>query len=770
MRPMIAKYIKRIGKLRIYTETDGRGRTFRKVFVDYVPVAYFDVEKINERKMAVIDLVEQGHCNQHQAGIICEFHRNTVFKILRVKRLLGIEAVFEDNRGPNGPFKYIGTVRSHIKKLLRKYPDCTDQTIADMASKELSIEVSRNAVARIRFEKEELNRLNRRKSKAELLMDAHCADALDKRNYEKNQLELDFIWDQEIKEASEECSSEGSVEVSGHSRQSLVERLSIGEHFNFAGQLMHHYFLNETGFDEITSVYPVNPDSVYQNQAILSTIFHGINLGVPSIEGLKLINASDMGVLIGQNRSPDKTTIRKQLSEMAELYKSDTLIDNFARVLLEQDFIDREVFFIDGHFLPYYGLKVIAKGYYTVRRMAMKGNELYVITDLQGRPLFFITESNEIDFRPIISRSVKKLQEYGIDRPVLVFDRGGYGIHFFKELDKDADFFTWAKYVGDKDLNSIPDSDFTVGLSFSDHKYEVAQEIRTVKESVQTAKKEGRSEPDSIELRMVVLKNVDTGKRMPIYTNNKSRPLHEIALYMLNRWGKSENVFKEMMARFNLDYHPGYDPKELENQPLVDNPDIPLIKQAVRLLKREIARYEQEIVVLEAKESKGGDIRRQKKICEYNDEIIKAREDIAGFENKLSELPDKVSILDLLNGKPMNRCDLEKKKLYDLMQFMAYNSREKLVEVFRTCYSDNRDVKQVLDRITASPGNIKLHGQTLFVVLDWIQNNIHREAAIKLCQKLNEKAVRMVGGLNIKLAFYISKYPKCSIKRSSCTN
>ena len=111
-----------------------------------------------------------------------------------------------------------------------------------------------------------------------------------------------------------------------------------------------------------------------------------------------------------------------------------------------------------------------------------------------------------------------------------------------------------------------------------------------------------------------------------------------------------------------------------------------------------------------------------------------------------------------------------KKKLYDLMQFMAYNSREKLVEIFRDCYNDKRDVKKVLDRITASPGNIKLCGQTLFVVLDWIENNIHREATIKLCQKLNEKAVRMVGGLNLKLAFYVSKYPKNSIKRHACTN
>lgn len=400
----------------------------------------------------------------------------------------------------------------------------------------------------------------------------------------------------------------------------------------------------------------------------------------------------------------------------------------------------------------------------------MKGNELYLITDLQGRPLFFITESNEIDFRPIILKSAKKLKEYGIDRPVLVFDRGGYGVHFFTQLDKDADFVTWSKYVGDKALANIPESAFTVGLSFSDHKYEVAQEIRTVKESVQSAKKDGRSEPASIELRMVVLKDVDTGKRISIYTNNRTKPLHNIAFYMLNRWGKSENVFKEMMARFNLDYHPGYDPKELENQPLVDNPDIPLIKHAVRKLKKDIAECEIEILLLEAKENKRQDIRRQKKILNYHDEINEAKKDITGFENRLSELPDKVSILDLLDGKSMNRCDLEKKKLYDLMQFMAYNSREKLVEVFRDCYNDKRDVKKVLDRITASPGNIKLCGQTLFIVLDWIENNIHREAAIKLCQELNKKAVKMVGDLNLKLAFYISKHPKTGMKRQTCTN
>ncbi|RLC26664.1 MAG: hypothetical protein DRH56_04180 [Deltaproteobacteria bacterium] len=288
------------------------------------------------------------------------------------------------------------------------------------------------------------------------------------------------------------------------------------------------------------------------------------------------------------NQAPEKESIRAHLTSMAEHYLSIKLIDQFARVLLKRNLIDPEVFFIDGHFMPYYGLNVIAKGYFTVRRLAMRGNELYAITDLQGRPLFFITESNEIDFRPIISHSASKLIEYGTNRPILVFDRSGYGVHFFKELDKTAEFVTWAKYVGKKSLADIPDSAFTVGMRFTDHKYLIAQQTRAVKESVQTAKREGRSEPTSIELRMVVLENIETGKRIAIYTNNKKKPLSDIAYYMLNRWGNSENIFKEMMARFNLNYHPGYDIKEFENQPLVDNPDIALIKKAIRILKKEI--------------------------------------------------------------------------------------------------------------------------------------------------------------------------------------
>lgn len=765
---MIATGSERIGNLRIFTEKANRDQVFKHVYVDYVPVVRFNQEDLNERRLAAVQLVERGHCNQKTAAKICGFHRNTVFKLLRTKRLLGIEAIFEDDRGPKGPYKYIGKIRSYVKMLLRKHPDWKDQDIADQASRDLKEKISRSAVARIRTEKQDnKSRRNACLSKADLTKLMAMADTVDRQAFDDRQMELNFEWDKEIKAKSDECEKEDPLESRKKSEQSLISRLQKGGRFNFCGPLMHHLFLQEIGFESLISDFPNNPTATYRSIDILSTLFHSINIGLPSIEALKLINASELGVVMGLDRSPEKETVRDHLSTMAGENLSGLLIDRLAERLLDRDFINPEVFFIDGHFLPYYGMSVIAKGYYTVRRLAMRGNELYAITDLQGRPLFFITESNEIDFRPIIMRSAQKLIGYGITRPILVFDRGGYGVHFFKQLDECADFVTWAKYVGDKTLAGIQRSSFQVGIWLNGKKYLVYEESRQVSESAQTARKDGRDKPASVMLRMVVLENVDTKKRVAIYTNNIDKPLWDIAHYMLSRWGDSENIFKEMMARFNLNYHPGYDIKELENQPLVDNPDIPLIKKAIRILQKDIDKLENELLLIDAKDSRRKDKRRLAKKVEINQLIGEKKEDIAGFNEKLNQIPEKVSILDVLKGKPMNRCELEKKKLYDLMQFMAYNSRERLVELFRECYHDNRDVKKVLDMITGRAGYIKLVGQTLIVVLDWIENKKHREAANRFCQLLNSRMIESVGRLKFKLVFYVSKTPLSPTKRQS---
>ena len=735
---------------------DERNRKIKYIFMDRRPVVHFDINSPAERKIAVVHLIERGVCNIKTAGELCGFHRNTASKIIQAKKLLGIEAVLSDDRGLKKPYKYIDQVCSHIEQLLSEHPEWKDQDIAEQAGKDLHIEISRSAVARIRTGEEEKPSLP---AKAELFDMAKEAEAFEKEHLKQRQLWLNFDTEPELKQTAEECSKEFPPQPKFETQQTLIEQLQQGMKCSFAGGLMHHLFMQEIGFEEIMAPFLLRPGATYQSVDVMGTIFHSIAHGLPSIETLKLVNANEFGLLIGRSRTPDKKTLRECLGQMADQHLSGDLIDAFARRLLDQERIDREVFFIDGHFLPYYGLNVIAKGYFTVRRLAMKGNELYAITDLQGRPLFFITESNEIDFRPIIARSAEMLVDFGIDRPILVFDRGGYGIHFFKELDQTADFVTWAKYLSEKSLNSIPDQSFSVGVFCGDNRFMVAEEKRTVAESIQTASNDGRKTPSSLEVRLVVLKDVDTGRRLGVFTNNTTKPAHDIAFYMLQRWGKSENVYKDLMATFNLNYHPGYDIKELEQQPFVDNPEIALIRKAIKVLKKEAQAIQDEILLTEAKLAKRNDRRNVEKVSALEMSLADKKKDIAEFQQKISTLPDKVSIIEILKGRPMSRCDLEKKKLYDLMQFMAYHSRERLVELFQECYDDRRDIKKVLQMITRRPGLVKLVGQTLIVMLEWIENRKHRQAAKELCRKLNQLNIRMVGPLDLRLSFHVVRFP-----------
>lgn len=753
----------RIGRFLVIEQLDERGRLFKTLFMDYIPVARFEVHQIKERRLAAVDLVERGACDRKTAGNLCGFHRNTVVRLVRAKRLLGLDAIVNDARGLKAPYKYVDEIRSHIKRLLDDGADRTDEAIAKQAAKDLGLDISRSSVARIRIGQRSGSQGANRLNKKELMDMAKVAEAIDREDFDAQQLKLHFEQDPELKAKSREAGHEAPPKAETQSQRALIERLQEGQRCVFAGGLMHHLFLGEIGFKDLVDCFPATSGATYQASDILATLFHSVNQDIRSIEALKLVNAGELGVLTGCCRAPDKETVRDHLTLMAHHYFSGALIDGFARRLLEQARIDREVFFIDGHFLPYYGLNVIAKGYYTVRRLAMRGNELYAVSDLQGRPLFFITESNEIDFRPIICRCAAMLEDWGIARPLLVFDRGGYGIHFFSELHRQADFVTWAKYVTEASLERIAEESFRTGLIGNGHRYLVVEQTRTVSESAQTAQREQRTKPTSMDLRLVVLKNVDTGKRLGIYTNNFARPAYDIGYYMLQRWGDSENFFKEMTARFNLNYHPGYDITELEKQPLVENPDILLIKKAIKALKKELEQQQTEVIVVQAKLHQRQDRRLENKLGNLNRALAQTQTDIAKFNEKLTTLPDKIPIVELLKGKPMSRCDLEKKRLYDLMQFMAFHSREALADIFRTCYDDHRDVKQVLDMITTRSGYVKLIGRTLIVILDWIQNRKHREAAERFCQLLNQKGVSVVGHLNVKLFFHVSPVPKYGI-------
>ena len=372
---MIVK-TEKIGNLSVWTDRDPYGKVQVTVYCEYRPVVIFDPRKIKERRLAAVQLVLLGYCKNRVAGKICGFHRNTVGKLLRTQKLLGIDAIFVDNRGPKTPWKYIDSLRKNIKKILRDHPDWTDQQVADAAAKQLETSISRSAVARIRTANQDAR--TEKPTRHDLEQLAKIADSIDVKQHDERQLSFNFEVDSEFKEQVDGFVEEDTPKPQTDTDKEFLDRLQQGQRNVFAGMLFHHLFLDRVMFRNAFD-FPISINKMYDDYEVMESLFFGLNIGLASIESHKLVNSRDMGLLLGRTSSADETTIRLRLQQMAEFKPSENLIDHFANLFLSLGFINPEVFFIDGHFLPYYGLKVLFKGYHTVRRIAMKGNEIYVI-------------------------------------------------------------------------------------------------------------------------------------------------------------------------------------------------------------------------------------------------------------------------------------------------------------------------------------------------------------------------------------------------------
>jgi len=742
-----------------------RGNRIRsQVFFRYVPVASFYEEDVASEKIAAIQLVEAGLASITEAAEVVGLHRNTISEAIKTKQLLGIVSAIKDDRGRKQPIHYTPAIRSHITRLLESHADWTDEEIAKEAAKDLKTRVSRQAVARIRVEHfEAANKLSP-PSKRELMEIEAMTRRIEERITKHVQLSFNFEEEPELKEKVEEFAQESAPCVNSTAEEKSVSLLQKGSYTPYAGLFFYHLFLCELNFSKLFIGFKSVEGGGYRADEILLAIVFGLAHRLPSIEAHKLLNPSQFGSLLGMPRSPEPVTIRSYLEELAEQNIAESVIDKFAMQVLKMGAIDPGVFFIDGHFLPYYGLSLLSKGYHTVRKQVLKGNEIYVVSDIRKRPLMFITEGCEIDFRPTIMRVADKIIDYGVERPLFVFDRGGYGVHFFSELSLKADFITWGKYIRDDELSSISDDKFKVGFRFCGSCYEIAEVDKDLIESANTARKEGRQESSHIKIRMIVIRVINEkttkqiGKRLAVVTSNKDRGAWEIAYLMLNRWGKSENFFKEVMAIFNFNYHPGYAIYEMEGQPVFDNPQVRIIRTAIKTLEKEIRWLEGESAILQLEYQKDAQKKILNKIKQIEDQEREKTEDKRGLEKKLEELPARVTLESLLD-RPMSHCDLEKKRLYDLMQIIAYHARERLVEEFRQCYNRPQDVKQILDKIINKGGYVRLIGSTLVILLDWIERPAHRQAAESLCQRINRLGTMTEGRLNLRLHFAVAHRP-----------
>jgi len=549
------------------------------------------------------------------------------------------------------------------------------------------------------------------------------------------------------------------------SQRIYLNQLERGEYSAYAGGLLFAPLLEQYSYlPTLKRVIDIGKYEGYSFEELCLTLLYFDVFGFRSMEDFKRVYAEEFGVLIGRACSPSHFTLRRFLHRIRERGKSEELIDEFAYEYLKGGITRWGVLYIDGHFLPYYGMYPISKGWHGVRKIPMKGSYNFLGADEDYAPWIFLIRSSSEDLLEKIPEIIEKAKAIGkrvglkdqqIDNMVVVFDREGYSGELYRYLDgRDKDdgkrrafFITWSKYS--KWVYDIPEDEI-------DKTVIVKYDIQKNKEIKYHQTKRMMSKYGKI--RAIVIQREKDKKRAAIYTNGTEEELEteKVVQLICRRWGE-ENLIKSLMGRHFINYSPGYVKEQIEDQPMVNNPEVIELKKRKASLTSELHRLKvafTDRIFKDAKDDRNwGEIKKDETLLIAD--MVKLENDIFFIDEKIDKLPLKVPFNQAHDGERLLRLNYEKKRFLDCIKVFSYNMQKKICELLLRYYGPEKEILPALSMIVNRGGYIKLEGQGLKVRLRGFRNPEIDYAARHLCDELNMLKPKTLDRFQHEIHYYV---------------
>lgn len=214
----------------------------------------------------------------------------------------------------------------------------------------------------------------------------------------------------------------------------------------YAGAMLLHPFLARLGAEEILSALPQRAARRYDAASLVLCSSFGSSLGISSLEGAKHLRQRDAGALIGLESFPHLRTLRPRLRALAEVSDPLSIQRAFAKAMLAGDEAPPSLFYVDDHFVTYWGARPVAKGYNIRRHLAEPGRDDTFVTDDTWRAICFSTGEPR-GLSVTLGEVLGDLKAIVGDRPVMVgFDRGGSYPKVFSALAQAGmEWVTWRR-------------------------------------------------------------------------------------------------------------------------------------------------------------------------------------------------------------------------------------------------------------------------------------------------------------------------------------
>jgi hypothetical protein len=454
-----------------------------------------------------------------------------------------------------------------------------------------------------------------------------------------------------------------------------------------------------------------------------------------SIEDSKNALREDLGVLLGRPRSPGLLTLRQKIAALAESVDAVALSRELFRRYLQLEPVWEGLYYVDGHFCPYYGEHPTPKGWDAKRRLATTGHTDAYVHDARGRALFFLSQPLNDSLARAIPALVSEIRQvHGAGPFTLVFDRGGYSANVFRLLrEQGIGFITYLR--GRKARRRYPEKRFRPGWFACEgnrHTYQL-YEKRTRINRVGT-------------IRTILFRGED-GQQIPVLTSlddsfRSAKVVHCLRL----RW-RQENSFKYLTENYAIDQiiQYGADPEEVERR--VANPRRKALKERIRMVSGQIQTLEAGLGrALDENAEHQRPTARGLKIAHapLRRQLAIKRQVLARLENRLRHTPAKI---EAAVEKPRSLLREDRRLVVNALKLVAHNAERMLARRFNKHYARSQDAFSVFRALLHLPGEVCLLDSThLEVCLDRPDSAKVADALAALLEEVNQERPRLPAG------------------------
>jgi transposase len=729
-------------------ETNGRQQVLAKGRV-YMSWGLGDEGSL---RMAIVQLYENGIGTQEQLAEAFGMHVNSVQKYITSFAQEGMGGLLSQARGPRASWKLTPRLRGKIllvtlrdgfqgvEAVQRRLREVWREEVSAPSIRELLAEngliaepsgdvETDGAQGELFPVEEDLGQLDH----AQRVMDlfAERAEAGDEPRL-KPQAAEDGIWEQ--RSAGSAAVRPGCVgQAKRHyssAQRVYLDRLERGDYNAYAGGLLFAPLLERYEFvPTVKRVIALPTHEGYSLEELCLSLFYLDVFRFESMEDFKRGYAEEFGVLMGRVQSPSVYSLRRFLHKVRALGRGEALIDEFGRGYLQHGLAQRDVMYIDGHFMPYYGIYPISKGWHGVRQMPMKGSYNFLVVDEEFCPWLFLVRASSEDLLQKIPELIAKAQRLASEAGcaeskmplVVLFDREGYSAELYRQLEGNEDserkgrviFISWAKYA-DRWVYDEPEDKFdrVARVVYQIKKPETIRYFQTTRMMSKYGK-----------IRTVVIQSGRDKKRAAIFTNGTDEEIgaERVVQLMCRRWGE-ENRIKDLLTMHKINYMPGYVMESIGEQPWVDNPKAKALKKKRGALQAELrdakVRFADEVRNKKLEQAEAPIIRSEGLLPLEN--IVRKENEILLLNQQLDRLPKRVRFDEAHEGRKLLALNYEKKRFLDCIKVFSCNMREAMGRMLRPHYDYPKEIQPALSMIIERAGHVRLEANRvspLFTVL-----------------------------------------------------